>query len=74
MRKVGARPATKKFSRCSGDSSRVLYFQNKTAPFGAVFYGAQGGIRTPEGIKPTGLQPVPFDHFGTYAFFCKQCS
>ncbi len=28
----------------------------------------QGGIRTPEGIKPCGLQPHPFDRFGTYPY------
>ena len=28
--------------------------------------GGQGGIRTPEGIKPADLQSAPFGHFGTY--------
>ena len=27
-----------------------------------------GGIRTPEGMKPTDLQSVPFNHFGTDPF------
>lgn len=31
------------------------------------FYGAGGGIRTPEGIKPPGLQPGAFGHFATPA-------
>lgn len=30
--------------------------------------GGQGGIRTPEGTRPTGLQPVPFGRSGTYPF------
>lgn len=31
--------------------------------------GAGGGIRTPEGIKPTDLQSVAFDRFATPAYF-----
>ncbi len=31
----------------------------------AIVVGGPGGIRTPEGARPTGLQPVPFVRFGT---------
>lgn len=60
----GARPLV----NLTVDGFKIPYqYQLFTSASGTQAAGAEGGIRTPEGIEPSDLQSDAFDHFATSA-------